>query len=171
MQLTRRVYTLVMIQRNGDLLLGLKKRGFGVGLWNGFGGKVEPGETIDEAAKRELYEESGLVCHSLVKRGISSFELRDRNLVMEVHIYGASEYEGEPVETEEMKPHWFPLSALPQDQMFEDNKIWFPVFLSGKPFSIYFVINSNDCVDDHFIKIFSSREDVAPLYGIPQQSA
>lgn len=36
------------------VLLGLKKRGLGVDKWNGFGGKLEPGETIEEAAKREM---------------------------------------------------------------------------------------------------------------------
>jgi 8-oxo-dGTP pyrophosphatase MutT (NUDIX family) len=29
----------------GDILLAMKKRGFGEGKWNGAGGKVEPGET------------------------------------------------------------------------------------------------------------------------------
>lgn len=34
------------------VLLGMKKRGFGAGKWNGFGGKVQPGETIEEAARQ-----------------------------------------------------------------------------------------------------------------------
>ncbi len=34
------------------MLLGLKKRGFGAGKWNGFGGKVNPGEDIVDAALR-----------------------------------------------------------------------------------------------------------------------
>lgn len=36
------------------LLLGRKLRGFGEGYLNGFGGKVEPGETIEAAAAREV---------------------------------------------------------------------------------------------------------------------
>lgn len=43
-----------------SVLLGLKKRGFGTGKWNGFGGKVEPGETIRQAAIREMKEEAGI---------------------------------------------------------------------------------------------------------------
>ncbi|CAN0403706.1 unnamed protein product, partial [Ectocarpus sp. 8 AP-2014] len=43
-----------------EILLGMKKRGFGEGKWNGFGGKVESGESVEEAAKRELMEEAGL---------------------------------------------------------------------------------------------------------------
>ena len=45
-------FTLVMIMRNNKLLLGMKKRGFGKGRWNGFGGKVQEGERLLDAAKR-----------------------------------------------------------------------------------------------------------------------
>lgn len=48
----KKLLTLVFIQEQTRILLGLKKRGFGQGLWNGFGGKVEKGETIEKAALR-----------------------------------------------------------------------------------------------------------------------
>ncbi len=35
-----------------QILLGLKKRGFGEGKWNGFGGKVHVGESIAKGAVR-----------------------------------------------------------------------------------------------------------------------
>ena len=41
----------------------MKKRGFGKGKWNGFGGKVEEGECIEDSAVRELEEECGLQVH------------------------------------------------------------------------------------------------------------
>lgn len=47
-----KLYTLAFIRNNDNILLGMKKRGFGVGRWNGFGGKVNSDETILEAAKR-----------------------------------------------------------------------------------------------------------------------
>lgn len=49
---TSRLFTLVLVVQPPRVLLGLKKRGFGAGLWNGFGGKVQPGESIEEAARR-----------------------------------------------------------------------------------------------------------------------
>lgn len=50
-----KLYTLALIRSNSNILLGMKKRGFGVGRWNGFGGKVHSNETVLEAAKRYHY--------------------------------------------------------------------------------------------------------------------
>ena len=47
--------------KNSLILLGMKKRGFGTGKWNGFGGKVEAGESNEQAALRELKEESSII--------------------------------------------------------------------------------------------------------------
>ncbi len=55
-----KITTLVLIVKDGNVLLGMKKRGFGEGNWNGFGGKVQEGETIPQAARRELLEEAGV---------------------------------------------------------------------------------------------------------------
>jgi 8-oxo-dGTP diphosphatase / 2-hydroxy-dATP diphosphatase len=54
MSLNRRLYSLVFVRDfdNNKILLGLKKRGFGKGKWNGFGGKLEKDENIIECAKR-----------------------------------------------------------------------------------------------------------------------
>ena len=53
---SRKLLTLVFIIEKDSILLGMKKRGFGAGWWNGFGGKVQQGETIEEAAKRSIKE-------------------------------------------------------------------------------------------------------------------
>ena len=56
----KKIYTLFIIQKNNQVLLGMKKRGFGVGKWNGFGGKVMKNESIINAAERELKEECNI---------------------------------------------------------------------------------------------------------------
>lgn len=58
---SKKLLTLVFLREEGKVLLGMKKRGFGVGKWNGFGGKVEAGETIPDAAAREVREECGYI--------------------------------------------------------------------------------------------------------------
>lgn len=47
-----KLLTLLFVVESDRVLLGMKKRGFGAGRWNGFGGKVDRDETIEEAAKR-----------------------------------------------------------------------------------------------------------------------
>jgi 8-oxo-dGTP diphosphatase len=42
------------------ILLGLKKKGFGKGKIVGFGGKIEPTETVEQAVVRELREETSM---------------------------------------------------------------------------------------------------------------
>jgi hypothetical protein len=39
----KKLLTLCIVHQNDKVLLGMKKRGFGMGRWNGFGGKVEAG--------------------------------------------------------------------------------------------------------------------------------
>ena len=40
-----KLLTLVFLREGSKVLLGMKKRGFGVGKWNGFGGKVSAHRT------------------------------------------------------------------------------------------------------------------------------
>ena len=112
------------------ILLGMKKRGFGEGKYNGFGGKVEAGETIEAAAKRELLEEANvsLADGSLEKRGVLTFFWEGQSSVMQIHLFSAdtADMRGEPAESTEMRPEWFDLAGLPYDQMWEDDQHWFP---------------------------------------------
>ncbi|KAJ8701620.1 hypothetical protein PTI98_000385 [Pleurotus ostreatus] len=55
-----RYYTNTYIVQDGQILLGRKKRGIGLDYYNGFGGKVEVGESSKQAARRELEEEAGI---------------------------------------------------------------------------------------------------------------
>ena len=73
MKTDKKVLTLLMVVRDGSVLLGEKKRGFGEGFYNGFGGKVEGGETVEEAALRELEEEAGIKATDASKRLDRSF--------------------------------------------------------------------------------------------------
>ena len=45
----RKILTLVLILQDEKILLGMKKRGFGAGRWNGFGGKVREDESIESS--------------------------------------------------------------------------------------------------------------------------
>jgi 8-oxo-dGTP diphosphatase/2-hydroxy-dATP diphosphatase len=53
----KKLYTLVFVKDSSTkkILLGLKKRGFGMNKWNGFGGKLETNETFLECAERYIF--------------------------------------------------------------------------------------------------------------------
>lgn len=137
----KKILTLSLIHQHPKVLLGLKKRGFGEGRWNGFGGKVQEGETIEEAARREVVEEVGLTLHDMEKVGVISFEFEDGSREVEVHFFRTENIGGEPVETEEMKPQWFHIDEIPFSQMWPDDVYWFPMFLQGKKFKGSFVFD------------------------------
>lgn len=133
--------TLCIPVKEGKVLLGMKKRGFGVGRWNGFGGKVEATETIEQGAWRELYEEAGIQSGVLKKLGILDFSFQDDEKVLEVHIFKLSDFAGEPVETEEMRPQWFSCNDIPCAQMWPDDHYWFPLFLRDALFKGSFLFD------------------------------
>ena len=130
----KKLLTLCIPCREHEVLLGMKKRGFGVGRWNGFGGKVSPGESIEAAALRELEEEVGLTPTDLTKVGILTFSFKSTSDVIEVHIFRTETYNGTVCETEEMRPAWFAAQDIPFEQMWSDDEYWFPYFLSKKRF-------------------------------------
>jgi len=124
----------------------MKKRGFAVGKWNGYGGKLHQGETIKGAALRELQEESGIVTDRIEKVGIIDFETEGNSEIYEVHVFKLENFTGEPVETEEMRPQWFDYDKIPFDNMWPDDKYWFPLLLSGKKFRGKFLFGKNDTI-------------------------
>jgi 8-oxo-dGTP diphosphatase/2-hydroxy-dATP diphosphatase len=142
-----RVTTLCLAHRHPEILLGLKKRGFGAGRWNGFGGKVHASESIEESAKRELLEEVCITARILSRAGILNFTFEDTaEHPIECHLFRIEDFEGEPRETEEMRPEWFHVDAIPFDEMWPGDRDWLPLFLEKVPFKGYFHFKDHDTV-------------------------
>lgn len=153
----RKLLTLVLIVKGKNILLGMKKRGFGAGRWNGFGGKVEPGESIEEAARRETKEECGVGITAMEEVGIHEFRFATKpDEILEVHVFRVKDYKWEPVETEEMRPQWFSVSDIPYDNMWPDDRLWIPMFLAGKKFRTSFLFGEGDVVLEQEIRILET---------------
>jgi 8-oxo-dGTP diphosphatase/2-hydroxy-dATP diphosphatase len=138
-----------MIYDHPKILLGMKKRGFGAGKWNGFGGKVAPGETIEQAAQRELAEESGIIAEEMEKFGIINYQFEGDPDILQVHMFKLNEFSGEPSETEEMQPRWFNIDEIPFRQMWHADVYWMPLFLQGKKFKGKFLLSKLEAVLEH----------------------
>jgi 8-oxo-dGTP diphosphatase len=129
-----------------QVLLAMKKRGFGEGKYNGVGGKVGPDETITAAAVREAREEIGVELYEsdLTRCAVHRFSFEEKpEWGLRCHVFTARSWRGEPVETEEMAPQWFPLSAIPFEHMWVDDKHWLPLVLEGKSLDTDFHFSSD----------------------------
>jgi 8-oxo-dGTP diphosphatase/2-hydroxy-dATP diphosphatase len=143
-------YTLLFVRKDDEILLGMKKRGFGTGKWNGFGGKIEAGETIEQAAVRELQEESGVVAKTVNRVGYLVFHMEESNKLMKVHVYDCWDYDASTLkESDEMRPKWFALKDIPLKGMWPDDPIWLPLYLKGQRFLGRFEYSDDDTIEDY----------------------
>lgn len=129
-----KVTTLCLVRDGEYMLLAMKKRGFGAGKWNGFGGKVNPGESIEDATVRETEEEGLIRVRNLRRVGVLHFSFEGDPLTIECHVFWTDLWDGTPTETEEMKPAWFGRADIPFSEMWSDDIHWFPLFFAGTPF-------------------------------------
>lgn len=152
MQLT----TLCFLIRGNEICLAMKKRGFGIGKWNGMGGKVQVKESIEAAALRELKEEIGVEVESshLEKVGQIKFYFKDKNMWNNhMHIFLIRQWSGQPQETDEMRPRWYDVDQLPFDRMWVDDSHWLPLVISGKKIVGEFHFNDKgDMIEKHEVK-------------------
>lgn len=132
----KKVFTLTILYKHPKVLLGLKKTKMGAGWYNGFGGKVEKGEEIETAARREVDEEVGIKVKTISNLGVINFKFTNKPKdILEVHIFSSNNFIGKPMETREMKPKWFSISKIPFDKMWPADKYWIPLALEDKKFT------------------------------------
>lgn len=121
-----------------EVLLAVKTRKIGVGLFNGYGGKLDENETKQQACARELFTESGLNANpeDFQLIGLVDFYIHKNDgkiTVNSCEIYTVKKFTGSPKPTVEMiNPTWFPISKLPLNKMMEDATFWVPRMLNGE---------------------------------------
>ncbi|MFC1741371.1 8-oxo-dGTP diphosphatase [Nanoarchaeota archaeon] len=129
-----RQVTLCLLLKDNKVLLGLKKRGFGAGRYNGFGGKPEGKETLPQTAVRELEQESGVIADESYLTEVAGILFRfpdNPEWDQHMHVYLVDKWHSTPGETEEMQPEWFSRDTLPYGQMWAGDRHWLPLVLDG----------------------------------------
>ena len=142
---------LFLIKKEDDVVnavcLAMKKRGFGVGRWNGVGGKTNEGETIEDAVRREAHEEIGIVVTEMKKVAELTFMFPAKPEWNQlVHVYTSVAWEDAPAESEEMRPQWFALDAIPFKDMWPDDIFWLPKVLNGNLVKASFSFGEKDFI-------------------------
>ena len=143
--------TLCFLLREGaagpQVLLGMKKTGFGLGKIVGLGGHVEPGESYAEAACREVFEESGIVVREEDLRAAGHIEFvfpARPEWNMSTRLFTARCWTGDPIESLEILPEWFPAAALPLERMWQDAEHWLPLALGEAGVDAVITLNDDN---------------------------
>lgn len=135
---------LMFVVKDGQVLLIEKLTGLGKGKVNAPGGKIDSGETAEQAAIRETQEEVCITPLNPVKRGELSFAIGDGGPQLYCQVFIADDFEGEPQDTREAKPFWSAIDEIPFDRMWEDDQFWVPQLIKGQTFSGKFVFADED---------------------------
>ncbi|MDO8335377.1 MAG: 8-oxo-dGTP diphosphatase [Candidatus Saccharibacteria bacterium] len=160
-----KVCTLLFLRRDDEILLAMKKRGFGAGHWNGVGGKIDPGETVEQALVRETQEEIGVTPTNWQKIAEHDFYMdTDTNEPwhMYVHAYIADTWKNDPAESEEMAPKWFKISDIPFNNMWQDDPFWLPQALAGKKVFGTYTYGSDNNMLTHDVKVVENLPGSIP---------
>jgi len=132
--------TLCYVRRNGHTLMVhrvKKANDMHAGKWNGLGGKLEPGETPEECAVREIREESGLHVRNPRLRGVLTFPEFSNDEDWYAFLFVVDDFEGALIDSPEGHLKWVPDDALLDLNLWEGDRIFIPWldqpgFFSGK---------------------------------------
>ena len=121
--------TLCYLRHAGQTLMihRVKKAGdIHAGKWNGLGGKLDPGESPEECALREIFEEAGLRVRNPQLKGILTFPEFAKGEDWYVFVYVVKEFEGELIDSPEGDLRWIADTDLTSLNLWEGDPIFMP---------------------------------------------
>ncbi len=150
----------VLVIENDRILLIRKKRGLGAGKINGPGGRLEPDESLEACGIREVEEELCVTPQNLVWAGEHRIQFLT-GLSLHLDVFRADSIRGVPSETDEARPHWFPIGAIPYTEMWEDTSVWLPWLFEERRFSGRFLFDGDRMLD--YTLDVCTRSEPAPV--------
>ena len=102
--------------------------------WIGVGGGFEYGESPEECALRETWEETGLTLTDYRFRGIVTFDCEGQKHTQYMYLFTATAWTGELTECSEGNLEWVPKEKVCDLPIWEGDKIFFRLLEEDRPF-------------------------------------
>jgi len=128
--------SLVHLERDGKYLMlhrVKRERDENRDKWVGIGGKFEPGESPEDCAVREVFEETGLTMLSWSYRGIVTF-VSDEWGTEYMHLFHSTDFTGSVKDCDEGVLEWVDKKALLSLPIWEGDKIFLRLLEEERPF-------------------------------------
>jgi len=124
-----------------------KENDYHEGKWNGLGGKFSAGESPEECAIREVFEESGLTIKEPKMHGFISFPNFDGIHDWYVFIFTAVNFDGQLIDSNEGVLEWIPNDKLTSLNLWDGDKIFIGWLFQEKFFSAKFKYENGKFID------------------------
>lgn len=128
--------TLCYLEQNGCYLMLhriKKKNDVNHDKWIGVGGKLDPGETAEACALREVWEEIGLTMQSPAYRGIVDFTCEPWP-AERMHLYTCTDFTGTLTDCNEGTLELVPKPEVENLPIWQGDKIFLRLLAEGAPF-------------------------------------
>jgi 8-oxo-dGTP diphosphatase len=146
--------TLCYLKKDGQTLMihRIKKANdMHQGKWNGLGGKLEPGETPEACAIREIREESGLIAANPLLKGFLTFPNFANDEDWYAFVFVVTQFSGQLIDSPEGALRWIDDDQLLDLELWEGDRIFLPWLERPGFFSGKFVYQEGHLIDHSVI--------------------
>jgi 8-oxo-dGTP diphosphatase len=148
--------TLCYLKKDGKTLMlhrVKKENDMHEGKYNGLGGKFEEGETPEECASREVFEESGLAVKNLILKGVITFPAFSKGEDWYVFVFVIDKFEGETTMSCEGNLEWVNDCDLLNLNLWDGDKIFLKWLGQDRFFSAKFTYE-NGILTSHSVNFY-----------------
>lgn len=145
--------TLIYILKGDEVLLINKLQGHGAGKVNVPGGHIEVGETPEECAIREAFEEVRVVVKEAELHAVLRFHDTVTGFSMLGYAFVTNQFLGDPQPSAEATPFWSKINAIPFEKMWECDQFWVRDILAGDKVECEFQLANDELKNSYICKL------------------
>ena len=124
------------------------------GKWVGVGGKLEKGESPEDCAIREVFEETGLQVEELKLRGLLTFPDFNKSEDWYGYLYVIEKFSGEIIDSPEGELKWIEENKIFDLNMWEGDELFLRWMLEDRFFSAKFIYNEKEELENYSVNFY-----------------